>query len=92
MGQDCATFTFTFHTKYIIQNARLDESQVGIKTAGRNIDNLIYADDSTLMGESEEEIRASWWGWKKNEKADLKLNVQKTNIKIKKNEINKLKN
>ena len=57
VGQDCATFTFTFHTKYIMQNARLDESQAGIKIAGRNIDNFIYADDTTLMGESEEELK-----------------------------------
>ena len=58
VGQDCATFTFTFHTKYIMQNARLDESQAGIKIAGRNIDNFIYADDTTLMGESEEELKS----------------------------------
>ena len=48
VGQDCATFTFTFHTKYIMQNARLDESQAGIKIARRNISNLRYADDTTL--------------------------------------------
>ena len=58
MGQDCATFTFTFHTKYIIQNARLDESQAGIRIAGTNISNLRYADDTTLMAGSEEELKS----------------------------------
>ena len=56
VGQDYTTFTF--HTKYIRQNARLDESQAGIKTAGKNIDNLIYADDTTLMGESKKELKS----------------------------------
>ena len=49
---------FNFYTEYIIQNARLDESQAGIKTAGRNINNLRYADDTTLMAESEEELKS----------------------------------
>ena len=56
VGQDYTTFTF--HTKYIMQNARLDESQAGIKMAGKNIDNLIYADDTTLMGESKKELKS----------------------------------
>ena len=47
-----------------MQNAWLDESQAGIKIAGRNINNLRYADDTTLVAESEEELRASWWKWK----------------------------
>ena len=47
-----------------MQNAGLDEAQPGIKIAGRNINNLRYADDTILMAESEEEKRASWWGWK----------------------------
>ena len=48
-----------------MRNAGLDEAQAGIKTAGRNINNLRYADDTTLMAESEEELlRASWWKWK----------------------------
>ena len=46
-------------------NAGLDEAQAGIKTAGRNLDNLIYADDTTLMVESEEEVRTSRWKWKR---------------------------
>jgi len=46
-------------------NAGLDKAQAGIKIAGRNINNLRYADDTTLMAESKEEIRASWWKWKR---------------------------
>ena len=61
-------------------NAGLDEAQAGIKIAGRNINNLRYADDTTLMGESKEELRASWWKWEESEKVDLKLNIQKTKI------------
>ena len=61
-------------------NARLDESQAGVKIARRNTNNLRYADDTTLMVESDEELRASWWGWKKSGKAGLKLNIQKTKI------------
>ena len=48
---------FNLYAEYIVQNARLDEAQVGIKIAGRNINNLRYADDPTLMAESEEELR-----------------------------------
>ena len=48
---------FNFYAEYIIQNARLDESQVGIKTAGRNINNLRYIDDTTLLAESKEELK-----------------------------------
>ena len=47
-----------------MQNARLDEAQAGIKIAGRNINNLRYVDDTTLMAESKEEPKASWWKWK----------------------------
>ena len=61
-------------------NAGLDEGQVGIKIAGRNINNLTYADDTTLMTESEEQLRASWWRRKRSEKAGLKFNIQKTKI------------
>ena len=50
---------FNFYAKYIIQDARLDEVQAGIKISGRNINNLIYADDTTLMAENKEEHRAS---------------------------------
>ena len=55
-----------------MRNARLGEAQAGIKIAGRNINNLIYADDTTLMAESEEELKASWWKWKKGVKSWLK--------------------
>ena len=58
-------------------NARLDESQVRIKIAGRNINNLRYAHDTTLMAKIEEELKASWWKWKESEKAGLKLNIKK---------------
>ena len=62
-------------------NARLDESQAGIKITGRNINNLRYADDTTLMAESEEELKSLLMKVKEeSEKADLKLNIQKTKI------------
>ena len=62
-------------------NARLDESQAGIKITGRNINNLRYADDTTLMAESEEELKSLLMRVKeKSEKVDLKLNIQKTKI------------
>ena len=51
-----------------MQNARVDEAQTGINVAGRNINNLRYADDTTLMAESEEELIASWWKWKRRVK------------------------
>ena len=64
-----------------MQNARLDESQAGIKTARRNINNLRNADDTTLMAESEEELKSLLMRVKEdNEKAGLKFNTQKTNI------------
>ena len=62
-------------------NARLDESQAGIKIAGRNINNLRHADDTILMAESEEELKSLLMKLKKDsEKAGLKLNIQKTKI------------
>ena len=62
-------------------NARLDESQAGIKTAGRNINSLRYADHTTLMAESEEELKSLLMRAKEeSEKAGLKLNIQKTKI------------
>ena len=62
-----------------MQNARLDEAQAGIKIAGRNINNLTYADDTTLMAESEEELKSFLMKMKEeNRKASLKLNIQKT--------------
>ena len=64
-----------------MQNARLDEAQAGIKTARRNINNLIYADDTTLMAESEEELKNHLMNVEEeNEKVGLKLNIQKTKI------------
>ena len=67
--------------EYIMQNAGLDEAQAGIKIAGRNIDNLRYADDITLMVESEEELKSLLMKVKEeSEKAGLKLNIQKTKI------------
>ena len=64
-----------------MQNARLDEAQAGIKIAGRNINNLRYEDDTTLMAESEEELKSLLMKVKEqNEKAGLKLNIQKTKI------------
>ena len=63
-----------------MQNARLDEAQAGIKIAGRNINNLRYADDTTLMAESEEELKSLLMKVKENETVGLKLNIQKTKI------------
>ena len=64
-----------------MQNTRLDETQAGIKIAWRNINNLRYADDSTLMAENEEELKSLLMKVKKeSEKAGLKLNIQKTKI------------
>ena len=67
--------------EYIMRNARLDKAQAGIKITGRNINNLRYADDTTLMAESEEELKSLWMKVKEeSEKAGLKLNIQKTKI------------
>ena len=64
-----------------MQNARLDEAQAGIKIAGRNINNLRYADDTTLMAESKEELKSLLMKVKEeSEKVDLKLNIQKMKI------------
>ena len=59
---------FNLYAEYIIKNAGLEEAQAGIKIAGRNINNLRYADDTTLMAESEEELKTSWWKWKRRVK------------------------
>ena len=72
---------FNFCREYIIQNARLDEAQAGIKIAGRNISNLRYADDTTLMAESEEKLKGLLMKVKEeSEKVGLKLNIQKTKM------------
>jgi len=72
---------FNLYAKYIMQNARLDESQTGIKIARRTINNLRYADDTTLMAESKEEIKSLLMKVKKeSQKVGLKLNIQKIKI------------
>ena len=73
---------FNFYAEYIMRNAGLEESQAGIKIAGRNINNLRYADDTTLMAESEEEPKSLYLMKVKEEgeKVGLKLNIQKTKI------------
>ena len=72
---------FNLYAEYIMRNARLDEAQAGIKIAGRNINNLRYADDTTLTAESEEELKSLLMEVKEErEKVGLKLNIQKTKI------------
>ena len=72
---------FNLHAEYIMQNATQDEAQAGIEIAGRNINNLRYADDITLMAESEEELKSLLMKVKEeSEKAGLKLSIQKTKI------------
>ena len=72
---------FKVYAEYIMRNARLDEARAGIKTAGRNINNLRYADDTTLMAQSEEELKSLLMKVKEEtEKVGLKLNIQKTKI------------
>ena len=69
---------FNLYAEYVMRNAGLEEAQAGIKIAGRNINNLIYADDTTLMAESEE-LKSLLMKWKEeSEKVGLKLNIQKT--------------
>ena len=63
-----------------MRNAGLDEAQAGIKIAGRNINNIRHADDTTLMAESEEELKSLLMKVKKSDKVGLKLNIQKTKI------------
>ena len=63
-----------------MRNAGMDEAPAGIKIAGRNINNLWYADDTILMAESEEERKSLWWKWEESEKAGLKFNIQKTKM------------
>ena len=72
---------FNIYAEYIMRNVELDETQAQIKIAGRNINNLRYADDTTLMAESEEELKSLLMKVKEgSEKAGLKLNIQKTKI------------
>ena len=72
---------FNLYAEYIVRNASLDEAQAGIKIAGRNINNFKYADDTTVMAESEEELKSLLMKVKEeSEKVGLKLNIQKTKI------------
>ena len=81
--QDCilSSCLFNFYAEYVMRNAGLDEAQAGIKIAGRNINNLRYADDTTLMAECEEKLKSLLIKTKeKSEKVGLKLNIHKTKI------------
>ena len=71
---------FNFYAEFIIRNAELDEGQAGIKTSGRNISNLRYADDTTIMAESKELKSLLMKVKEESEKVSLKLNIQKTKI------------
>ena len=72
---------FNLHAEYIMRNARLDKAQAGIQTAGRNINNLRYADDTTLMAERKEKLKSLLMKVKEEtEKAGLKVNIQKMKI------------
>ena len=76
-GSTLSPYLFNLYAEYIMRNSGLKEAQAGIKIAGRNINNLRYADDTTLMAESEEELKTLLM---KVEKVGLKLNIQKTKI------------
>ena len=73
-------FLFNFYAEYIMGNAGLDEAQAGMKIAGRNVNNLRYVDDTTLMAEREELKSLLMKVKKESEKVGLKLNIQKTKI------------
>ena len=74
---------FNFYAEYIMRNTGLEEAQAGIKISGRNINNLRYADDTTLMAESEEELKSLLMKVKEESgKVGLKLNIQKTKIMV----------
>ena len=80
-GYILSPYLFNFYAEYIIRNVGLEDAQAGIKIAGRNINNLRYADDTTLMAESEEELKSLLMKVKEeSEKVSLKLNIQKTKI------------
>ena len=83
VNQGCilSPWLFSFHAEYIMRNAGVGEVQAGIEIAGRNISNLRYADDITLMAESKEELKSLLMKVKEeNEKVGLNLNIQKTKI------------
>jgi len=80
VGQGCilSSCLFNLYAEYIMRNTGLDEAQAGIKIAGRNINNLRYADDTILTAESEEELKSLWMKVKEESvKTDFKLNIQK---------------
>ena len=80
-GRMLSPCLFNLYAEYIMRNAGLDETQTGIKITGRNINNLRYADDTTLMAESEEELKSLLMKVKEeSEKVGLKLHIQKTKI------------
>ena len=80
-GSSLGPSQYNLYAEYIMQNAGLNEAQAGIKNTGRNINNLRYADDTTLMAKSEEELKSLLMKVKEeNEKVGLKLNIQKTKI------------
>ena len=77
----CQHCLFNFYAEYLMRNAGLEEAQAGIKIAGRNINNLRYADDTTLMAESKEELKSLLMKVKEDsEKAGLRLSIQKMKI------------
>ena len=79
--QGCKLLPCNLYAEYIMQNAELDEAQAGIKIARRNINNLRYSDDTTMMAEIEEELKSLLMKVKEeSEKVDLQLNIQKTKI------------
>ena len=83
VGQGCvlSPSLFNLYGEYIMRNTGLEEAQAGIKIAGRNINNLRYADDTTLMAESDEDLKSLLMKVKEeSEKVGLKLNIQKTKI------------
>ena len=82
-GHTLSPCLFNLYAEYIMRNAGLDEAQAGIKITGRNVNNLRYADDSTLMAESEEELKSLLMKVKEeSENAGLKLNIQKIKIMV----------
>ena len=81
LGYILSPYLFNFYAEYIMRNTGLEEAQAGIKIARRNLNNLRYADDTTLMAESEEELKSLLMKVKmESEKVGLKLNIQKTKI------------
>ena len=82
-GCTVSPYLFNFYVEYIMRNTGLEEAQAGIKIAGRHINNFRYADDTTLMAESEEELKSLLMKVKEeSEKASLKFNIKKNEIKL----------